>query len=398
MKVLVTASERFAITNDNTLWTANAPLNYQFWTRYLDVYDEVYLLARTKLYSEPPPGWIKASGSGIKAVPVPYFIGPREFIQNYPQIKNAISKALVNAEAIQLRVPCIIAQEVHRLLARQRPYGVEVVTDPYDVFTPGSVKHPLRPFFRWWFPRQLQRLCTKACAAAYVTERALQQRYPPDPLAFSTHYSSIELHDCALVSIPRSFGEGIQALKLITVGTMDQLYKAPDVLIDAIAICVEGGLDLKLVLVGDGKYRLELESRAKKLGLTERVHFQGQLTSGDAVRAQLDMADLFVLPSYQEGLPKAMIEAMARALPCIGSTVGGIPELLPGEDLIPPGNAAALAAKIREVVTDRQRMNRMSARNLEKAREYKDEVLRERRIAFYRYVREKTELWLKTQK
>ena len=111
--------------------------------------------------------------------------------------------------------------------------------------------------------------------------------------------------------------------------------------------------------------------------------------------AQLDLADLFVLPSYQEGLPRAMVEAMARSLPCIGSTVGGIPELLQPEDMVPPGDAVALANKIREVVTDRDRMARMSARNLEKAKDYRNEVLQERRNEFYRYVREQTEAWLR---
>ncbi|MGL5060277.1 MAG: glycosyltransferase, partial [Microcoleus sp.] len=94
---------------------------------------------------------------------------------------------------------------------------------------------------------------------------------------------------------------------------------------------------------------------------------------------------------------RAMVEAMARGLPCIGSTVGGIPELLSPEDLVPPGNAAALASKIYEIASDRERMTRMSARNLNKAKEYKDEAIRERRIAFYRYLKEETEAWLKAK-
>lgn len=184
---------------------------------------------------------------------------------------------------------------------------------------------------------------------------------------------------------------------LIIVGTLAQFYKAPDVLIDAVAACVREGLNLKLILVGDGKHRAELEARAATLGLGERVCFCGQLTAGDDVRKQLDQADLFVLPSHQEGLPRAMVEAMAWGLPCIGSTVGGIPELLPSEDMVPPGDVAALARKIREVVTNPKRMARMSARNLEKAKEYRDEVLRERRNVLYRYIRERTEAWLKAQ-
>jgi glycosyltransferase involved in cell wall biosynthesis len=127
-----------------------------------------------------------------------------------------------------------------------------------------------------------------------------------------------------------------------------------------------------------------------------RTLFLGELPAGEAVRAELDRADLFVLPSRTEGLPRAMLEAMARALPCLGSTVGGIPELLPPEDMVSPGDVTALARKIREVLADPPRMSRMSARNLEKAQAYREEILQERRVAFYQHVKEKTEAWLAT--
>jgi len=176
-----------------------------------------------------------------------------------------------------------------------------------------------------------------------------------------------------------------------------QLYKAPDVLIDAVAACVHEGLDLKLVLVGDGKHRSELQARVSTLGLGERVTFLGQLPAGDAIRSQLDQADLFVLPSRQEGLPRAMIEAMARALPCIGSTIGGIPELLSPEDMVPPNNVPALARKIREVINAPTRMARMSERNLETAKKYQNDVLQQRRITFYEHVRRCTQEYLGSQ-
>jgi glycosyltransferase involved in cell wall biosynthesis len=273
---------------------------------------------------------------------------------------------------------------------------VEVVADPYDVFAPGSVKHPLRPVFRWWFSRQLRRQCAGACAAAYVTQYALQRRYPPAPGSFSTYYSSVELPEVAFAAAPRSAHSGKDVIKLIFVGTLAQLYKAPDVLIEAFALCVQRGLDLELVLLGDGKYRASLEARAAALGLGKRVRFLGRLPAGEAVRTELDRADCFVLPSHQEGLPRAMLEAMARGLPCIGSTVGGIPELLSPEEMVPPGDSASLAQKIYEVVTDPQRMARLSARNLHKIQEYRDETLNERRFAFYSHLRETTQAWLES--
>jgi glycosyltransferase involved in cell wall biosynthesis len=271
-----------------------------------------------------------------------------------------------------------------------------VVGDPYDVFSPGSVRHPLRPFFRWWFSRALRRHCREACAAAYVTAEALQRRYPPRPGGLALHCSDVQL-DGFLAEDSRRVIPKVP-WRLVTVGTLAQLYKGTDLLIDALAQCRRDRLDLELVVVGDGKHRLSLESQAAKLGLRERVCFRGQLPAGTAIQAELDQADLFVMPSRQEGLPRAMIEGMARGLPCIGADVGGIPELLPPEDLFPPNDAPALAAKIREVLADCPRMERMSMRNLQRAGDYREDALREKRDVFYKHLRGATAAWLKHQR
>src|SRR5258708_20134057 len=191
----------------------------------------------------------------------------------------------------------------------RRPFGVEVVGDPFDVFAPGGVRHPLRPLFRRWFTHRLRLVWGRACAADYVTEQALQRRYPPAPQAFVTHYSSVEVPPTAFVKAPRS-ATSVDVSQLMFVGTMAQLYKAPDVLIDAVKMCVNDGRDVELVLVGSGQYQLKVESRAAACGLANRVQFRGQLTTPEAGRAELAQAALFLLPSRQQGLPHATIHAM----------------------------------------------------------------------------------------
>ena len=74
------------------------------------------------------------------------------------------------------------------------------------------------------------------------------------------------------------------------------------------------------------------------------------------------------------------------------------PELLPPEDLVVPGDVDALAAKIREIVTNPDRMAQMSIRNLAKAQEYRNEVLAVQRTKFYRSVGDRTEKWLAQRK
>ena len=395
MKVVVTLEHRFDRTPDGAVWTL-VGFAYPFWTRYLEVFDGVRVVARVRDVPNVPPDWKQADGEGVSFAAIPYYIGPWQYLLKAWEVGRGARNAVNSKDAVILRVPSTIASPIQSMLRQTgHPYAVEVVGDPYDVFAPGSLKHPLRPFFRWSSPRTLRQHCREAAAAAYVTKHALQERYPCRNL--SVGVSDVDIPERTRVSSSRQARQQ-GTVNVIFVGTMAQLYKAPDVLIDAVAACVKEGLDLKLSLIGDGKHRSELEARARSLGLGERVSFLGQLAGGDAVMAQLDRADLFVLPSHQEGLPRAMVEAMARGLPCIGSTVGGIPELLPPEDMVSPGNVTALATKIGEVITDPERMARMSARNLQIAKEYGDEILQKQRIAFYREVREITENWLREQK
>jgi glycosyltransferase involved in cell wall biosynthesis len=269
-----------------------------------------------------------------------------------------------------------------------------VVADPKGIFAPGAIRHPLRPLLRWYFPARLRRQCRSACAVSYVTREALQTLYPGRPDAFQTHYSSVELGPECFVDAPRApRPEG--PLEIVFVGTLETYYKAPDVLLQALSTCRRDGLDFRLTMLGDGRHRRELEALAASLGVDRWVRIAGLLPAGPAVREHLDHADLFVLPSRQEGLPRAMIEAMARGLPCIGSTAGGIPELLDRECLVPGGDAAALASKIREVAQDPARLAAMSRRNLARSSEYREELLKQRRRAFYCHLRDATGAWLR---
>jgi glycosyltransferase involved in cell wall biosynthesis len=168
-------------------------------------------------------------------------------------------------------------------------------------------------------------------------------------------------------------------------------------MLEALKILAEQGIFLNVSILGDGKYRPRLEVRARELDLGKQVVFHGKVPYHN-VLTFLDRGDLFLMPSKTEGLPKAMIEAMARGLPCIGSTSGGIPELLPPEDTVPPGDAMALANKINEVAESPERLTNMSARNLSEAKKYRSDVLRVRRLEFYRYVRAASGKWQNSEK
>jgi glycosyltransferase involved in cell wall biosynthesis len=200
----------------------------------------------------------------------------------------------------------------------------------------------------------------------------------------------VNLSPKSFVSHPRLALHDPSCLHIVFVGTLESLYKGPDLLLDAVAICKNQGIPVKVRFLGIGQQIPILRKRCARLGIDAQVEFVGSVTAGEPVRRQLDQADLFVLPSRAEGVPRAMLEAMARGLPCIGSSIGGIPELLDEEDLVPLDSPAALAKAITEVFLEQGRLVRMSARNLRKATTYSAAILSQQRQKFYRAVRELT--------
>jgi len=264
--------------------------------------------------------------------------------------------------------------------------------DPFEMFAPGCNFHPLRSVFQWVFYRQMKKQCARAPAVSYVTEQSLQKRYPSAAGAVTASYSNVEMPEEAYLAAPKSRTAGSGSLRVITVASLDQPYKGVDTLIKAVEICVHSGVDVSLTVLGDGMLRSQLEAQASRLGT--RVRFVGQIASGTGVREELDQADLFVLASRTEGMPRALIEALARGLPCVCSAVGGIPELLSASDLVPAGDASALAGKLLDVAASPERMRAMSVRNLERAQHYRGEALRRERFNFYRRLRDITEAWI----
>ena len=389
MRLLVTTEERFWQSGGH-IWV-QGPTRYSFWTRYLDVFDEVLVMGRVLPVERMDPQWQQVDGDRVSVASLPHYIGPWQYLLRHYDLGRAIQDAAESADAYILRVPSQLATRLVPVIhAMGRPYGLEVVGDPWGVFARGAVTHPLSPFFRWWFVRNLEKQCRNACAISYVTRRLLQRRYIPGQHAFITHYSSIDLNQEAFSPAPRP-APTRDPITMVSVLSFAQMYKAPDVMIRALARLIGQGRRLRLVLVGDGHYLEAMRELAASLGVSGAVEFRGRLPSGAEVRTELDKADLFLLPSRTEGLPRAMIEAMARALPCIGSSAGGIPELLPPEDMVPVGDDAALADKIAEFIDHPERMELASARNLKGAAEYRDDVLRRRRNEFYRRVRYETE-------
>jgi glycosyltransferase involved in cell wall biosynthesis len=396
MNACITVEHRFERTRDGAVWTRSNH-SYEELRRYLDVFDSVRIIARVRDVPAPPATGLRADGNRLSFAPIPCYIGFEQFCMRWRSVQRAALNGIGDSDAVILKAPSVISCMVEPMLRwRGRPFAVEVIADPRKIYSRGSINHPLRPLLRSVFTWRTRSQCLRACAVRYVGNH-LQAEYASNPGAFQTAVSDVHIPADALVLAARRTPRSPAPLSLIAVGSLEQPYKGIDVLLRALRLCVAAGFDCRLVVVGEGRCRAELTNLAAQLGLTNRVDFRGSLPGGKEVFAALDECDMFVMPSRQEGMPRAMIEAMARALPCIGSRVGGIPQLLDAENLVSPGDPRELAEKIIEVGKSPDLMERMSRRCLERARDFQDQKLGDRARSFLTHLRDATESWSATQ-
>lgn len=156
---------------------------------------------------------------------------------------------------------------------------------------------------------------------------------------------------------------------ILTVGRLST-EKGHNVLLDALAAMRAAGSDATVELVGDGEHRAGIEAHARRLGVTGAVRFLGELPPHE-VAERLRTADVFCLPSFAEGLPVSIMEAMATGTPVVTTYVSGIPELaVAGETamVVPAGNATELAYALAAVLADDALRHRLTAHALDRVR------------------------------
>ncbi|SFS07389.1 Glycosyltransferase involved in cell wall bisynthesis [Granulicella pectinivorans] len=375
MKLIYFLDYRFVQTPCGAIWTETS-FDAAFWESYLEVFDHVTVVGRVMDVESAKPGWMRVDGPRVNLCAVPSSGGPLQSLR----CRRVIRSVLAEPGAVMLRTPSPLATFAYRELKRSnRPYAVEVVGDASATLAPGVMR--ARGLFRWLFTRAQREQCANAAAAKYVAS-ILQTSYPAGRTSREVVCSDVRLEAAWLRDEARVFSA--PARRLVSVATFSQSYKGLSILIDAISICHWQGVPVTLTLVGDGRLRPELEAQVERLGLGESITFRGALPWGQRLIDELDRADLFVLPSLVEALPRALIEAMARALPCVATSVGAVPELLEEKHIATPGDTARLASRILTLVQDPAALNVASKRNLEVAGGYALPVLRPRWTAFYR--------------
>jgi L-malate glycosyltransferase len=263
---------RFIKDNTGNIFTGDGTHTYRYFQRYLNAFDKVHVVGRlTKLENSLDINEELVEGDNVKVLPLTGYIGVGGFVKNYYSIKNQLENYITPDKVYILKVPGILGKLAANICEKRKAkYGVEVVGDPYDVFAPGSVKHLLRPFLRYYFTKQLKSIVKNAYSVLYVTKEQLQTRYPCNPSAFNTYASNVILNSSTFADLPRKpFGR--KNIEIISVGSLEQMYKAPDIVLEAIKMLLDNGIACSLTWLGDGRYKSEVEQIAVRLGISTHV-------------------------------------------------------------------------------------------------------------------------------
>ena len=365
------------VKNEGKYYTTGS-LNNKVMSRYVDWFGSVSVFATTRNASDKDSVYIK-KGNLIDNVKF-----------NLVQKKNSIVHIVKNSsklkDAVKEADSVVIRMSIYGLLAiiyarkYSKPYLVEMVACPWDSLWYHSKKGKILAPIMTILTKIVVRNSTNVL---YVTNEFLQRRY-------QSRGNTIGCSDVELVKVNENQlrkrlskihnMEKDMTLKLCTVANIGVKYKGQELVIKAISKLKEQGLFFEYYLIGGGEGDY-LKNIATKYGVEEYVHFVGAVPHED-VFDYLDQIDIYIQPSLQEGLPRAVIEAMSRACPVIGSTTGGIPELIDDDCVFKKGNYLALM-KILENFSS-EKMVVTAKNNFNKAKMYEKEFLDNKRSTFYK--------------
>ena len=353
----------------------------QVLSRYYSIAKELVFFTRTRLVDPDETEAKKVNMEKLTIVNSPNLSSIRG-IARTRKAKEILRDELDKSDCLIARLPSRIgALAVRIAVEMNKPYLVELVGCPWDSLRHHSWQGKMvAPFAYYGTKKKVE----DAEYVVYVTSEFLQERYP-------TKGKWIACSDVALKeSDDNTLKTRILKIKNkpiaepIVVGTLGAVsikYKGQQNVIKALARLKEQGLcDFEYQLVGAGDQSF-LRSVSQKFDVAEQVNFLGKLPHREVFK-WLDSIDVYIQPSKTEGLPRALIEAMSRGVPCLGSHAGGIPELLEADYLF--SNASGNVAEIVQLLEGltKRTLEKQARRNFEESTKYDSAILNSKRRQF----------------
>lgn len=387
MKALVLLELHFYRDNGGEYWSKRL-IDYEYLERYLSVFEEISVCARISDIKENDGTLLKLSGPNVSFVELPDTQGVKETLKELPKTKHIFKDSLHYHDAIIVRAPSMMTMLLYGLIKNSGlPFSVDVALSGMNMFPQSGF---IYDFLNKRVDKYLKRICMEANGVSYVTQHVLQQAYPCKAMIepnntnyFTGSFSTIEMNDQHYYKQNWKKDEVPQKFVLVHSGFMDDERKCQDIVLKAVKKVIERGYNVEIRFIGDGALRNKYELMSEQLGIKDNCKFCGLISSKETLLNELRKCHLFVFPTKAEGLPRAVLEAMAQGLPCISSPVDGVPELLKDDYLVNWWDEDGFADKICSMLSDWPQMVEQSEINYEKALEYHNDILKKKRHEFY---------------
>ncbi len=380
MKILFAHDHKFYVDSAGKYYSPGN-FHYTIWQRYLSVFKEIVVVARSQPIISNE-NLKESSGPNVSFVIVPNISSIAGRFFHYSKVRNFLTQNITQVDGVIARLPSVVGSLAIKVAeALHKPWAVEVVGCAWDSYwTHGS---PLAKVFALYAYYSTRKLVRKSKFTLYVTETFLQTRYPS--YGVQTHCSNVEIEPVneSVLAKRMSFLESNRDIfKIGFIGSLATKTKGLETALKALGMLHEK-MDFVFEIVGNGP-KDEWMALVERLNLQQNVRFLGTLSPGDEISSWLDRCHLYIQPSYTEGLPRAVIEAMSRGCSVVASDVGGIPELLSPDVLVSPKDHKKLAEKIYFLYSNKQTLLEQAKNNFYTAKKYEKPILDARRQRFWK--------------
>lgn len=382
MKVLF-VFDTFLLKNSDDNYYGMTLNNDFFKERYLKIFDKLVVSTRMKnieLNKGDISGYKIVNSDKVLVKPVLSYNSIPDVIINRNKILEELEKLVNEVDSVIIRMPSVLGILASKICKKKnKKYLIEMVACPWD----GYINHESKfgkivaPFM-WFYTKKV---VYDSKNVLYVTNDFLQKRYPTK--GHTCACSDVILRKIDRSSLINRFHKiektDFKNFSIGTVANVELKYKGHEYVFKAIAKLKKKDINCIYYLIGNGDNK-RLRNLAKKLKISDNIIFVGSLTNKDVLKF-LEKIDVYIQPSLQEGLPRALIEAMSVGVPVVASNAGGIPELIDNEYIFRKKRVNEICNILCSL--DSTKLKHMSEDNIKKSKKYEKEILDKVRNEFY---------------
>jgi len=360
--------------------------NDETFRRYYTIGNDLTVLIRVNdiKKSEALNRYSKITVEPFNVIKCPSISSLSNYAVNKHTLKKIVSKAVQETNYVVARIPSTIGYlAIDQAKKQKKPYLIELVTCPWDSYWNHSLKGKLVAPLMYYNARKYVK---NANYVLYVTSEFLQNRYPTNGKSINCSNVSLPEVETSMLDKRLKKIESMDFNNKVVIGTAGAVnvkFKGQEHVIETLGkLKAENGyINFEYQLVGGGNQEY-LKKIATKYDVEKNIVFLGALPHSK-VFTWLDNIDIYIQPSKQEGLPRAVIEAMSHGVPSIGANTAGIPELLDKKFIF--NHSKKRFIEIKSILKNLMfsEMKNQAVRNFYESQKYKKSIIEKRRADFF---------------